>query len=201
MTAARFFPDDDDRNDLARPADAEVDRLFRDNYNQLCGFVYRYVRSHEIAEELVQDLFFNLWDRKRRGALIETHRSYLFTAARNLAINYLKRQGIEAAWRERAAREETRPQLPEDHLEANELASAVRAAIEGLPNRARLIFTMSRQQHLSNREIAQILGISVKTVEVQMGRALKSLRSSVARHMGRALLLVAGAGLFGHFHL
>lgn len=172
--------------------DAEIDALFRVHYNALCGFVFRYVRSHEIAEDLVQDTFFRLWMQRRREGRIEAEKAYLFTAARNLAINYLRRRKIEERWQEQSP-DDSRHPVADDGLELGELESTVCRTIERLPERCRLIFTMSRQQGLTYGEIARVLGISVKTVETQMGRALKVLRGTVSRHLGGVVLLVATA--------
>jgi RNA polymerase sigma-70 factor (ECF subfamily) len=77
------------------------------------------------------------------------------------------------------------------HVEAADLATALARGIDQLPERCRLIFTMSREQDLSYAEIARILGISVKTVETQMGRALKALRSRLAGYLALALTVVS----------
>ena len=155
---------------------AAFEQIFREHFEGLAGFVYRLTRSRAIAEELVQDLFLEIWVRRERLVITETLRTYLFRAARNRAFNQLRRNKLERLWRLR------QPPLAEsetvEHEHANdELAAAIRAAVASLPDRCREIFLLSREQNMTYAEIAQVLGLSIKTVETQMGRALKALRT------------------------
>lgn len=158
--------------------ESEFARLFRANYADLCSFVQSYVESRPIAEELVQELFLNAWE--RNGPIT---RSYLFTAARNGAISHLRRERLHARWAQRTRDEDSnkaheRPAAEAD-VEYAALCERVDAEIARLPERCRLVFTMNRQQNLSYAEIAGLLGVSVKAVEAQMGRALRALRDNV----------------------
>ena len=112
------------------------------------------------------------------NAFTESVRTYLFRAARNRAFNHLRRNKLERLWRLR------QPPTPdaegvEDEHSTDELAAAIRAAIASLPDRCREIFLLSRDQNMTYAEIAKVLGISIKTVETQMGRALKALRTRI----------------------
>ena len=155
---------------------AAFEQIFREHFDGLAGFAYRLTRSRAIAEELIQDLFLEIWMRHERLIITETLRTYLFRAARNRAFNHLRRQKLERLWR-LEQREIPEAESGEDEHSADELTAAIRAAIATLPNRCREIFLLSREQHMTYAEIAKVLGISVKTVETQMGRALKALRS------------------------
>jgi RNA polymerase sigma-70 factor (ECF subfamily) len=158
--------------------DAAFATLFRAHYADLCSFVYCYVRSRAVAEELVQEVFLDAWE--RRGLVT---RSFLFTGARNSAISHLRRERTHARWAARVKDEETEHSIvssPAEHdLEYEALCARVDAEIARLPERCRLVFTMHRQQHLSYAEIAGLLGVSIKAVEAQMGRALRALRRTV----------------------
>lgn len=150
----------------------------------LVGFAARYVRSQAAGEEIVQDLFLKLWVGRDQLPEVDSAKAYLYRAARNAALNHLRRERMERQWAESSAREESTFVAPApDGAEEEELAAAVRAAIDALPKRCRLIFTMSRDDHLTYAEIAETLGLSLKTVETQMGRALKALRTALASHM------------------
>ena len=165
--------------------------LFRAHYAPLCDFVYGYVRSREAAQELIQDLFLRLWELRETSDTAPLTTAYLYTAARNRALRYLRHQRVVARWEERAAREAGVPEgRVDEDLHCREVAEAVQGAIDELPERCRLIFTMSRHQELTYGEIAEVLGISVKTVETQMWRALKSLRAKLAPYLGVALAAV-----------
>jgi RNA polymerase sigma-70 factor (ECF subfamily) len=203
MTA---HPDDDDRASLPEevlsspppPGDAELvrriragderalEQVFRSYYPGMCTFVRRFVHAPDISEELVQDVFFKLWSKRETLSEIDALRTYLFRAARNTALNHLRRKKLENAWEEReaAAGEPTTMAATDDDASADEVTRAVNEAIGRLPMRCREVFLMSRQGGLTYAEIATRLGISIKTVETQMGRALKSLRVSLATYRG-----------------
>lgn len=154
--------------------------LFRAFAPGLCTFVARYVESRSVAEDLVQDLFLTLW-RKREDIEIDgTVDLYLFGAARNRALNYLRHQRVEERFRTTVlGRSDAHLSLREGEI--LELLE-VQEAIDTLPARCRLIFSMHHQQGLTYAEIARSLGLSIKTVETQMGRALKALRAWILAH-------------------
>lgn len=161
--------------------EAAFEALFRALAPGLCALVTRYVHSRPVAEEIIQDLFFDLWSRRTQLVIEQAITAYLFTAARNRALNHVKRERRVVPWNAAASRpEETDPSSPGEAelLDALELQDA----IEHLPARCRLIFTLNRHQEMTYAEIAKSLGLSVKTVETQMGRALRALRDRL-RHL------------------
>ncbi|MFO7262438.1 MAG: RNA polymerase sigma-70 factor [bacterium] len=189
-----------DRDDAPTGCDAaSIEALFRAHYSRLCDFVNCYVRSPETASDLVQDLFVHLWERCDAGDVPLLTTAYLYTAARNRALKHLRHRRVVARWAERVASAPlpTGPQADE-RLRTREMAEAIRRAIDALPDRCRQIFLLSREKYLSYAEIAEVLGISVKTVETQMWRALKSLRKSLAPYLGLVLTLAALARLGSH---
>ena len=167
---------------LRQGDEAAFESLFRAFAPGLCGFVARYVDSRAVAEEIVQDLFLTIW-RKRATLMIEQSvATYLFTAARNRAVNHLRHERIARRW---AGSVIGRIEAPAASGEAELLEMLdLQDGIERLPARCRLIFTLSRQHGMTYDQIAESLGLSVKTVEVQMGRALKALRAWVQRPLG-----------------
>jgi RNA polymerase sigma-70 factor (ECF subfamily) len=162
--------------------EAAFEALFRALAPGLCALVTRYVHSRSVAEEIIQDLFFDLWSRRAQLVIEQAITSYLFTAARNRALNHVKRErrvvpwsAVPTSWPEEAdASCPTEAEL----LDALELQDA----IEHLPARCRLIFMLNRHQEMTYGEIAKSLGLSIKTVETQMGRALRALRDRL-RHL------------------
>lgn len=161
-----------------------LEAVFRAHYAAMCAVVRRIVFAPDVAEELVQDVFFKLWSKREQLAEIDALKTYLYRAARNTALNYLRRQKLEHAYEERelAKGEPMGNEGGSDSASTNEVERAVRAAIQRLPERCREIFLMSRDGGLTYGQIARELGISIKTVETQMGRALKSLRVSLAEY-------------------
>jgi RNA polymerase sigma-70 factor (ECF subfamily) len=161
---------------------AAYESIFRALYQPLVAHIVRFVDSRAIAEELVQELFLTLWLRRAtlevRGGSIT---AYLFSAARNRAIAHLKRERVRARWQDKEefdARLEQTERVREvrDETVEMEIALAIKAAIDALPERGRQVFRMSRDRGLTYGEIARELGISVKTVENHMGQALRALR-------------------------
>ncbi len=149
----------------------------------------RSVRPADAAQDLVQDLFLHLWDTRGPRDAVRLTRGYLYVAARNRALKYLRHRRVAEAWADRAAREEP-PSLagdsPEDWYLQGELDRAVQHAIAGLPERCREIFLLRRHQHYSYQEIAASLHLSLGTVKSQMWRATVRLKQTLAPYLAHA---------------
>jgi RNA polymerase sigma-70 factor (ECF subfamily) len=160
---------------------AAFERLFLTYHASLCAFGYRYLGARDLAEEIVQEVFLFVWERRETWEVRSSVKSYLYTAVRNAALSYLRHERVvRHRQREAIALFETSSAGADLEAAAAEIAAAVRRAVGRLPERCRLVFTLHREQGLTYAEIAQVLGISPRTVEVQMGRALKSLRRALA---------------------
>jgi RNA polymerase sigma-70 factor (ECF subfamily) len=170
--------------------DGAFEVLFRAHYAALCGFALHYVESPAVAEELVQDLFAHLWVHRATLPAPRNARAYLFTAVRNRALNARKRQQLEADWEQEAAIDAQEsagdpvpdaPDAPDaadaaDAPDAAELQRRVDGAIASLPERCRLVVHLRWREQMSHVRIAEIMGISVKGVEIQLTRGLARLR-------------------------
>jgi RNA polymerase sigma-70 factor (ECF subfamily) len=170
------------------------DALVREHYGRLCNFVFRFVGSRDVAEDIVQDVFARLW-RSHESFDIKDPLPYLYQSVRNRAVSYRRQTVVRDRWREQAASvadERLPATTASSELDAADLADAIARAVNELPDRCRLVFTMSREQDLTYAEIASALGISVKTVETQMGRALKALRTRLAGYLSVVLALAVG---------
>lgn len=147
----------------------------------LCLYVLGFVRHLALAEELVQDVFLGVWSRRERWTAPGGVRAYLYAAARNRALNHLRH---ERTARRAAESGELVPDEGPPHADAatheRELATAVSTAVAALPGRCRDVFLLQRRRGLTYAQIARELGVSVKTVETQMSRALRSLRRALA---------------------
>lgn len=156
--------------------------LFERYYDALCAFAEGYVGTADEAEEVVQEVFVRLWTRRERVTISTSVKSYLYAATRNQALNHLRRAGTEQRWLEREVQGGETPGLGAPppgaaaELQAGELARAVDAAISKLSERCRQVFLLHRRHGLTYAEIAEALGISHKTVENHLGRALQELR-------------------------
>ena len=173
----------DDRDLLARLArgdEAAYDAIFRSWYAPLVRATHAVVRDRAVAEELVQDALLELWRRRAQLDAEGSAQAYLFRATRNRALNHLRHLQVQRKAAVHLDTEEARDAGAPAQLVAAELDGAVREAIAGLPPRCREVFEMSRGQGLRYAEIASTLGISVKAVEANMGRALRILRERLA---------------------
>jgi RNA polymerase sigma-70 factor, ECF subfamily len=164
----------------AGDADA-FELLFRSQYAALCAVATRYVRERALAEELVQDVFAELWAKRATWQIRTSVRAYLFAAVRHRALNQRRHAAVERDWEEQEAAPDVRelhaPPVPIDEaLEAEELRARLHAAIESLPDRCRLVMHLRWREQLSYAEIAEAMGISTKGVEVQLARGLRALR-------------------------
>ncbi|MCL4283019.1 MAG: RNA polymerase sigma-70 factor [Flavobacteriales bacterium] len=164
----------------------DLEGLFRLHYRALCGAAFGYLKDAAQAEDLVQELFAKLWQERDTLEFKVSPKAYLFAAVRNRCLN-----ALAAGKRMRPLNEEL-DRLPEEDVKGEEehaeRSARVLAAIEGLPPERRRIFRMSRNEGLKYQQIAERLGLSVKTVENQMGHALKTLRQELADLLPLALL-------------
>jgi RNA polymerase sigma-70 factor (ECF subfamily) len=164
-----------------RTGDGEAfEQLFRFYGQLLIHFVRRYVQETSIAENLVQDVFLAIWSNRSQLDPAQNIKTYLYTAAKNQALKHLRHSDVERRSAAEVIRTFPRPQTPADEWQEKEIAAAVHQAIEALPEKCRILFSMNRFDHLTYAEIAEIQDISIKTVETQMGRALKFLRNRLA---------------------
>jgi RNA polymerase sigma-70 factor (ECF subfamily) len=185
LTPPTTQPEEDGWTEKIRAGDQSAfEALFRAFYPTLCALVARRIRSQESAEEIVQDVLLRVWERRATLDPEQSITRYLYRAARNQALNHVKHRNIVVRTRETvtAFLRPSQP-APEDDLRYQEIATAAEKAIGLLPERCREIFLLSRRGELSYREIATLLGISIKTVETQMGRALSSLRVRLLPYM------------------
>ena len=158
-----------------RPA---FEALFRQHYRPLCAFAVQYVKDMDRAEDLVQDLFFRLWLDRAQVRISTSVKAYLFAAVRNRCLNAMK-SGARVRSLNEAVHDAPDAEVRTEDEHAERIAR-VQAAIEALPAERKKVFKLSRYEGLKYHEIAARLGISVKTVENQMGQALKTLRTELA---------------------
>src|SRR5690349_549290 len=156
------------------------DAVFREHYAALVRTAEAMLRRRDVAEEIVQDVLLALWQRRATIVVEDSLRAYLFRATRNRALNHLRHAAIERKAEPELAALEAPGAAAPNTLVHEEIDSALRQAVSSLPPRCREVFELSRVHGLRYAEIAATLGISVKTVEAQMGKALRTLRDLLA---------------------
>lgn len=173
-----------------RAGDAQaLEIMFCVHADALRRFAYRFVRSREAAAEIVQDVFCNVWRTREHFALREEPRAYLFSATRNRALDVMAYEGVRRRWYEESCIEQLHPDsrrlaaAPDEDAHLAELQSAIDDALTQLPARRRLVCHMRWKEGFSPPEIAERLQISLKTVETQITRGLRYLRTRLNGHL------------------
>lgn len=160
-------------------------KVFETFYRPLCNFALQFLNDRDQAEEVVQGLFVKLWE-KRTGITIETSlKNYLFSSVRNQCLNLIQHEKVKKIHEGPIREALFSDNAEEEYFIGSELTSRIAFAVESMPEKRREIFRLSREEGLKYREIAEKLNLSIKTIETQMGLALKYLREN----LGRALLL------------
>ena len=176
---------------LQKGNEQAIDILFRRHYSFVCQSVYRILKDGNTAEDIAQEVFFGLWKKRENLNITTSVKGYLKRAAINKSLNFIRDQKIKFDDKEEQLPNLTSTQsTTQQHLEAEDLQKKIDEAIDSLPEKCRLVFTLSRFEEMSYQEIADHLGISIKTVENQISKALKVLRSILGPFMSVALLLI-----------
>ena len=162
------------------------DAIFRTHYPALVGLAESLLRGRGLAEEVVQEVMLELWRRRESLSIDESLRAYLFRATRNRALNHLRHERVRVAAAPRLQVDTSSSAEAEPNLVQQEIDAALAQAMSLLPPRCREVFELSRVHGLRYAEIADTLGVSVKTVEAQMGKALRILRGEMAQWLPSA---------------
>lgn len=164
---------------MAAISAGEFERIFRDLYRPLCLFALRFTEKTEDAEDVVQQAFADVWDKCRNNVTIANFKSYLYQAVRNRSLTLIAQSSDTGQDTESLADLEDTSE--EEQINRSERDARLWTAIDGLPPERKKIFLLSKRDGLKYQEIAEELNISVKTVENQIGKALKTLRETVVR--------------------
>lgn len=164
--------------------DVQFDQLYLDTYASLHHYAYTLLFDSDAADEMVHEVFLKMLE-KPEGVTIHTSvKAYLYRSVYNECMNYLKRHKVKQKYQAHTASlPDARQEDPYDATRYKELEQRLREAINRLPEQCRIIFQLSRFDELRYAEIAERLGISAKTVENQIGRALKKLRVDLADYL------------------
>ena len=160
------------------------DTLFLQHYTQLCAFVNSYLHAPDDAEEVVQTVFHRIWQGHSSWNPKGGGRAYLFAACRNQALHVLEHELMVSRSSSHVAevvRGYGRATSLDDDMDTAASNARLRAAIAELPERRRRVVVLRLQYQLANAEIAQVLGISVKGVEIQLRRAILDLRQRLQK--------------------
>ena len=168
---------------LRHGEEAAFEAVFRQWYAPLCGYASRLANGDmDEAEDLVQQAFVKLWEYRAQIQVNWSLKAYLYKTVHNACLNRLRSHNVRSKYLDFNAQQlETMHTAPDDT--APELAERFQRALDTLPAQCRHIFELSRFESLKYREIAEQLGISIKTEETQMGKALRVLRLQLADYL------------------
>jgi RNA polymerase sigma-70 factor, ECF subfamily len=169
---------------LVRQDEAVFEQVFKTHFKNLHAYACTIIKDEAAAEEVVQQVFFKLWERSKALSISGSVAAYLYRAVYNESLNYLKHQKVQSNYQQYFTHTmKNENDAAGKKLSLKELEGKLHTALNELPEQCRTIFQMSRFEELRYREIAEQLGISVKTVENQMGKALKLLRTKLVEFL------------------
>ena len=176
---------------LQKRDEAAFEQVFKKNFKNLHAYSFTMLKDEAAAEEMVQNVFYKLWERTENLTITGSVEAYLYRAVYNESLNYLKHLKVRSEHQlyvSHRMKGETESAVKK--IQAKELESKLREALNDLPEQCRTIFQLSRFEELRYREIADQLNISVKTVENQMGKALRILRTKLIDYLAIILLFM-----------
>jgi RNA polymerase sigma-70 factor (ECF subfamily) len=164
--------------------DGVLDGIYLEYYAVLLRYAYTFLHDQVLAEEMVHQVFLKALEKKEPLTIHTSIKAYLYRAVYNECLNYIKHQRIKSEFEEHSLKSMNQyAETPSVQLQFSELEKQLSKAINELPEQCRIIFQLSRFEELKYTEIAAQLGLSVKTVETQMSRALKKLRVQLADYL------------------
>lgn len=165
---------------LAQNKEAALWQLHKTFFHRIYRFVFAIVGNKESAEEVVNDCFLDLWEHRQLLTNVGQPEVYIFVCAKNRALKHLRKQQNYTRTLETIHDFPCQIELsPYDLMVSSEIQRKINAAIHSLPPQCKLIFSLVKENNLKYREVAQILGLSLKTIENQMAIALKKLSAAI----------------------
>ncbi len=169
------------RNDSA----SDFESMYRHYYERLCQFAFRFVNNQATAEDMVHNVFLNIWKNRTSWNPRGTLRTYLYRSVKNQSLKHLAHRKVQnrSMLDDLTILPDQNRMNPEKRYWNEEFKAAVQKAVQELPEKRRIIWLMHREDKLTYQEIADVLGLSVKTVETQMSRSLKFIRAELAEFL------------------
>lgn len=173
---------------LQHSYEKQYEQMFKTYFAQLCYFAGKYIRDSDSCKEIVHKVFVNIWEGRDSFDFEKSPKSYLYTAVYNRCMNHLRdTKKMEQADSEQVM---NMVQPNADHMQEAELEAHIWSAINSLPEKCKEVFVLNRFEEKKYAEIADMLGISIKTVETQMSKALKVMREKLSDYIHLFILLI-----------
>lgn len=163
---------------------AVFETVFKNYYKPLCAYALTMLKDKDYSEEVVQQMFVKIWERRSSLNITTSVKAYLYQIVRNDCLNVLKHEKVKEQYRRfKVVNMQQQHDSASTRLASHELEEQIQNAMNALPEQCGIIFRMSRFEELKYKDIAEQLNISVKTVENQMGKALKLMRLKLAEYV------------------
>jgi RNA polymerase sigma-70 factor, ECF subfamily len=179
-----------DATSLNRDHEKEFEKVFKSHFKSLHAYACTILHDDVMAEEMVQNVFCRLWEKSNQIEIRESVSGYLYRSVYHESLNYLKHLKVRDAYQTYAINRMENTNDASHQLELKELESRLDAALKDLPEKCRTIFQMSRFEELKYQEIADRLELPVKTIENQMGKALRLLRVKLVDFLPASVLFM-----------
>jgi len=177
---------------LSKRDEAAFEQVFKTHYKNLHAYAFTILKDEDEAEEMVQQVFFKLWERSEHLSFSGPIAAYLYRAVHNESLNFIKHQKVKAGHQLQVAYSmKNKSEQAQPRMIRKELENKFREALNELPEQCRTVFQLSRFEDMKYKEIADKLEISVKTVENHMGKALKLLRTKLVDFLPLLLILLS----------
>ena len=155
----------------------EFEMLFKEYYSDLCNFALKFTKNPDASEEVVQEVFYKIWEKRSFISIKISIKSYLYISVRNKCLQQINHKKIIRVYEKHIEKQKINsPVNPHENLIYNETVEIFTEALNSLPEKCRTIFKLSRFEGLKYKEISEELKISIKTVEANISKALKTLR-------------------------
>ena len=185
------FQDEQIARLLSNKDEATFERVFKTHYKSLHAYAFTMLQDEDEAEEMVQQVFFKLWERSAHLSFSGPIAAYLYRAVHNESLNFLKHQKVKAGHQLYVAYSmKNKTEHGQGKMMGKELEYKFREALDELPEQCRTVFQLSRFEDMKYKEIADKLDISIKTVENHMGKALKLLRTKLVDFLPLLIILL-----------
>lgn len=166
-----------------RISESVFESAFKEYYKALHAYACTILNNSEDAEEIVQQMFYKLWMKRENVNITQSLQAYLYRTVYHDCLNFLKHEKVKQAHQSYVLHSTQEADSDVKNLAVKELQEKIRAALNKLPEQCRTIFQLSRYEELKYKEIASRLNLSVKTIENQMGKALKIMRAELADYL------------------
>lgn len=172
---------------------AAFERIYQLYWSDLYNYAYNIIRNKLVSEEIIQETFFSLWTKREELQITQSLKAYLFTAVKFQTINFIRSEKVKRDYASSYSsfKKATVDNSNEENIHLSDLKGVIEKEVSKLPEKCQQIFRLSRNEHQSIKSIADLMNISHKTVENQLSKALRQLRSSLGQFFSLSILILA----------